>query len=502
MRRTVTHAGIAYTIADDDPTPRALNQWAVVRTRAIDELTGEPPRRRIRVVTPLEHTPAAQATVLRKTTSRAIEGGICGLVARVSDVASALTRPGEFAARIEAAGYLPRDLTPEIDRARRMLTSGLLPGATSLPVALADPIAAPPAVRAQFRPGRGVLIERAATGLPDEFTGVSAVAPASAADVPIAPPLSSSRMAFTRVAGVPLHLPDQPMHRANAIRLRGRIQERLVGPPPSLTPALGARIGVLGYWRTYPSTVAGAPVPVDFVAVEPALYFDYPVGATVENCTATAVGPVRRLHAAAAAGSREIAVAPFTGLAAAGGDRLQLESGTSESEVVVTDGFDVPADPLGAAQVRLRTPTASMHRAQSAVQAVSFSIGIDAGPVTREAVAGDAVVFAVAVTLLAAGGFVALDHAGPRAAYHRVRRIPTATRLPVPPPPAPQNVFNVTDFVTVDADGYFEWPAIARVAQIEIAVMYTSPTAGTLDIGAVPFALDYEGQNRLSMLVR
>ncbi len=492
-RRTVTQAGIVYTIADDDPTPRELNPWAVVRTRAIDELPGEPPKRRIRVVTPLDDTPASQAQVLRRTTPRAVEGGICGLVARVADVASALTRDGAFAARIEVDGYLARDLTPAIDRARRMLTAGIAAGAPSLPVAPSDPIPPPPAVRQQFRPGRGVLIERPGTALPDELTTVSTAAPMGASDVPIDPQLAVSRMAFTRVAGVPLHLPDQPLHRAAAVRLRGRIQERLAGPPPALQPALGARIGVLGYWPTYPSTVAGAPQPVDFFAVEPPLYFDYPIGATVNDCSVAPTGPARHLQAAAPAGSCEISVVPFTSLSTTGGDRLQLESVASgEAEIVVTDGYAIPPDPLGPAQVRLRTPTSFLHRAQAPVQGVTTTIAANAGPTTREAVAGDAVVFTTDVTQLASGNFVALDDAGAHAAYHRVRRIPAATRTAPPPP----HVFNVTDFVTVDGEGYFEWPAIARVAQLEIAVMYS-----TLSIAPVRFALDYEGPNALSILV-
>src|SRR5439155_21237378 len=105
------------------------------------------------------------------------------------------------------------------------------------------------------------------------------------------------------------------------------------------------------------------------------------------------------------------------------------------AEVVVTNGFAIPADPLGPARVRLRTATAYVHREQAPVQLVTVGVLGAAGPSTREAVAGDAVVFTTNVAALAAGNFVALDNVSTtRAAYHRVRRLPAATR-PAPPPP-------------------------------------------------------------------
>lgn len=491
-RRTVTEAGIDYTIADDDPTPRELWNWAVVRTRAVDELTGQAPRVRVRVVTPFADTPAPQARVLRKTVSRFVEGGICGLAARVADVATALTRPGEFVARIEAPGYLPRDLTGAIELARRTMAAAGS-GVPSLTVAPGDALPVAPAVRQQFRPGRGALIERPVVTDSEQFSLVSNAVPVAATDVPIDPALVTPRLAGTHVAGVPLHLPDQPMHRASVVRIRGRIQERLIGPPPGLIPAVGAQIGILGYWPTYPSTVSGAPIPVDFCSIDPPLYFDYAPGTVVQRCTFANLGVALALRAHAPQGSRELLVAPFAALNPAGGDILQLEAPVSrESEVVVTAGYTAPPDPLGPARIRLRAPTAFVHRALAVVQRVAVGGLIPAGLCTREGLVGDAVAFAANFAAIPGAGFLAIDHGGARAAYHRYRRVPTATALPAPPP----NVYTIVNPATVDADGRIEWPPIARVAQLEIAVMY-----GGFSIAPIRFALSYESDNPLSILV-
>lgn len=491
-RRAVIDGVRDWTVTNDDPLPRELAAWAVLRTRAIDELTGQPPRVSLRVVTPLEDTPASQARVLRRLVSRAIEGGICGLAGRVADVTTALTRPGEFVARIEASGYLPRNLTPAIEQARRTMTATAA-GATALTVAPGDPIAPAPSQRQQFSPGRGVLIERATVSGAEQLSRVSAVAPVAASDLPIDPALGATRFGGTHVAGVPMQLPDQPLHRATRVRIRGRIQQRLVGPPPALVPAVGAQIGILGYWPTYPSTATGAPVAVDFCAIEPPLAFDHPLGVPVQGCSLTPSGASIRLLADASAGSRELLLAPFAALNPAGGDILRIEGvASTEVEVVVSAGFTAPADPLGPARVRLRSATAFLHRPAAVVQALTVGGLVGAGLTTREAQVGDAVLFAGALGGLPAAGFVAIEHGTARAAYHRHRRLPIAVALPAPP----VNNFVISNPVVVDADGRFEWPAFARVAQIEIAVMH-----GGLSIAPLRFALSYESDNPLSILV-
>ena len=491
-RRDVLVDGAPVTVADDNALPRNLATWAVLRTRAVDELTLQAPRVPVRVVTPLEHTPEAPARVLRRMVSRSLEGGVCGLAARVADVATVLTRPGEFMARIEASGYLPRELTSAIDAARRALP--LTPsGANTLTIAPQDPIPAPPQARQQFSAGRGVLIERPAVAQDEQFTQVADSAPAAATDLPITHPLVLPRGAGTHVAGVPIHLPDQLLHRTAVARLKGRIQQRLVGPPASLVPAVGAQLGILGYWPNYPAMASSAPMALDFCAVAPALPMGHGVGAGVQQCHFAALGAPLRLLGSAAAGERELRVASLTGLNALGGDVLRVDMpGAPEEEFVVTASLVPGPDPLGPARVVLRTPLAQLHRTNAVVQRVSVGGVVGAGSVSREALPGDAVLFATGLQPLPGSGFLAIEHGTPRASYMRFTQLPRATLIPAPP----INNFTMNHPVVVDAQGYFEWPAFARVAQIEIAVMY-----GGLSIAPLRFAISYDSANPLSIVV-
>ena len=93
MARTVRSEGIDYTIADDDRQPYDARWWAVLRTRAVDELTGEPPLNRIAVSTA---TPGCLP--------RVAGDGLCGLVARPGAVSGALLAPGMLTAEIRADG--------------------------------------------------------------------------------------------------------------------------------------------------------------------------------------------------------------------------------------------------------------------------------------------------------------------------------------------------------------------------------------------------------------
>lgn len=487
-RRTVTIDSRTEVIAGDDLPAPPLWQWAVLRTRAIDELTGQPPRVPVRVV-----TAPADSPLLARMTPRAVEGGLCGLAARIDDAAVALTRTGAFGARIEAAGYLPHDLTPAIDVARRSLTVLSPAGSNPLQVAPPDPLPAAGEARAQFRPGRGVVIERAAVNQAEQTSLVEATLPVAASEVPITPALHTARAAGARVAGVPVHLSDQPLHRAAVIHLRGQVQQRLPGPAPALVPAAGAQLGIIGYWRTYPSTVNGASLPVDFCAIWPPLPLAHSNGVAVQGCTFATIGPARRLAQLATAGSHELWVQPHTLLNPAGGELLQLQADASfECEWVMSLGFTPPADPLAPARLRLSHATAHLHRAGARVQRVAAGGFVAAGIIVREGQAGDPVLFANNLGALPASGRLAIAHGTPRASYHRFKQQPRAVALP---PPA-VNQFVLTHAVVADADGRFEWPPLARVAQIEIAVMHAG-----LSITPRRFALAYEGANPLSILV-
>src|SRR5690606_1678686 len=115
------------------------------------------------------------------------------------------------------------------------------------------------------------------------------------------------RAAGTRLAGVPLALGDQPLHRAVALRLRGRVQARTSAT--TIVPAVGASLGILGIWWNYPSSMTAAPLAPDVCAVRPTLRRSHAVGASVHRCTLSNLGAPRVLRAGALIDTRELLVA-------------------------------------------------------------------------------------------------------------------------------------------------------------------------------------------------
>ncbi|MCK0509728.1 hypothetical protein [Aromatoleum buckelii] len=464
-RREVVHDSIRYTIADGDPPPADLSIWAVLRTRVIDELTLAPPANRIRLT-----------TNLRRATVRIAEGGYCGLVARPRDVSAALVMPGALSASVEAAGYLPRDLTPAIDAARRALNAPANPGAASLDVLPPDTV--PPL---QFRPGRGVLLERTASIEAEQFTNVVSPPPAPAT-VPIADGPQVLRPSGTRVSGVPLALPTQPLHRAAPLALRVLMRRR--SSPTSMVAATGAEIGIAGIWLAYPDTQTSPPVAGDFCAVEPGLRFAHPVGAPIHRCTLTASGAPRHLHELAPRGATSITVAPNAGLNPAGGDLLRLgDPLLPEVEIVVSAGFGPVADPNAAVTIRLTAPTAAIHRVTEPVSDLAVSAATPGGNVSREALPGDAVVFAAGIGALPTSSVIAIEHLTPHAAYY------TATQYPA------WDGVNFTHQTVLDANGRTVWPPLARIAQLRLFARRPPHPDQQLD-----FALEQMADNLVSIV--
>jgi hypothetical protein len=451
--RVVTAGALEYRISDDDAARPEQLWWAVLRTRVIDELTGDPPGHGIRITTT---TP--------RCVPRVAGGGIVGLAARPRDVSSALVTPGTLTAEVTVPGYLPRSLDAAIDTARRSLPGGAALNATSLTVA---PDETPP--REQFVPGRGVVIEREAPNDPEQFSLVADVPPAAADIVPIVDGLDPARTAGRGAAGVPIILPDQPLHLAGVAVLRGSASRA------GLFDGALAAIGIDGLWWTQleartRSNPPHSPLLVSFTAP---LAFDHGRGATVTRCTLTAADALtRRLATRASAGARELRLAPWTSLAPGGDDVLEIEQASSqERELVVTEGFTPPASPATPALVRLRTPLAFSHGAAAAVFRRNVAEAT-AGTVDREAQRGDRVLFMTAA--LAADGVIRLESGAARSELRFVRRLPTFAAG-----------------VAVAGDGSFAFPPLARVAQVRIRARYnTDPEVPRIDL-----AIDYRGDN-------
>jgi len=463
-RRSTTAEATRYLVADDDPAPGDLLNGAILRCRVIDELTLKAPG-----------APVMIESSAAGLTKRVAGAGLCGLVGIARHAASALLRPGTLTMAVTAPGYLRRDLTPAIDAARRTLTAPAPAGSTNMTVAPPDP-----SPRLQFGAGRGVLLERTAPAQPDQFTTVAdSAAPPPAQDVPLAVAVSPARGIGARVAGVPLSLPDQPLHRERTLALRGRVQ-RHVGPN-TLAPAVGAQVMLTGLWWDYPAAVASAPQPPEICAMEPPLRFAYPAGAPVHSCTLTPTGATAVLREASAAGADAILVAPNGVLNPAGGDLLRIGDPIGgEDEVVVTAGFDPASDPSAPVRVRLRTPPGIIHRAGAPIALMLEGAVAPVGAVAREAQPGDAVLFAPNMAALPTVATLIVGRLTPQESYHRARQYPVA----------------VAHLVPVDATGRLEWPTIGRVAQMRIVVSLPPSPPVQRD-----FALDYGGDLTLSVIL-
>jgi len=474
MMRTVRNGLINYLVADDDPLPADLGWWAVLRTRALDEITGEPPL-----------NPLSIASDTRGCVPRVGDDGLCGLVARPRTLSRQLLATGALTAEIRVEGYLPRSLTAAIDAARRT-TPGVAAGARQLTIAPPEPLP-----RSQFIAGRGVLVQRPGADQQDAFVLTDdPLAPPAPAIVPLADPVVAARPGPGpwRIAGVPVVLPAQPLHRAEPAVVRGlALRQPLAGAPLQGAPA--TQLGLTGVWWSNAEIPANSspPHPADLVSFTAPLSFDHANG-TLERLTARApLGPPRAFASAAAAGASAIELDNVAGLTGAGGDALELEiANSAERELVITAAF-VPPLTGTRAVVNLAAPLAFPHRAATAVQRVNLTFAA-LGTLAREAQRGDRVLFASTLASVAARDVLRIAGGTPTQEVRFVSRLPlydggTAT-------------FSFP--VQFESDGSFELPPIARVAQLQLFVAHAGQHAHD-PIDLVP---DYGGDTTLQILFK
>ncbi len=458
-RRQIQVAGQMRWVADDDAVAPELGWWAVLRTRVIDEITEAPPRvpPRLRSDTP-------------RCLPRIGEDGVCGLVARPRDVSTALVQPGALRATIEVEGYLPQVLDAAIDLSRRQLPGGTAAGATSLTISPPEPAARP-----QFQPGRGVMIERELPTSPEQFTlhADPAVAPGTN-QVPLVDAVAAARAPNARVAGVPVLLDDQRLHRAQPSVIRGRaMRQPAVGGAVIAAP--GARIGIRGVWWTTAEVVASSvpPHPARIVSFSAPLAFPHANNTVLEQVTLLPDGIIRSTRMAAPAGATTLAVHPWTSLKPGGGDVLQIEADNChERELLVTDGFDNTIDARRPAQLRLKTPLAFPHAASAPVVCAGLNITA-LGSLEREAVAGDRVLFSTTLSGVLTQDLFRVGGAAADAELRFVSCVP---------------IFDGVAYgheTSLESDGSFVLPPIARIAQAQFVVAHAGHPA-QLPIEFVP----------------
>ncbi len=469
-RRQIALSEALVWIADDDRPLPELGWWAVLRARVVDEITDAPPNATIRLAT---DTAACRP--------RIAPDGVCGLVARPRDASAALTVHGAMRATVHVDGYLPHVLDGAIDSARRHLPVGAAAGASVLVVAPPDT-----AGRPQFRPGRGVMLQRDLPGSPEQFTVQAEPAlPPPLNQVPLTHPAQPARPVNARVAGVPIVLADQRLHRAESALIRGRALRQLApGSAPVAAP--GARIGIRGVWWTQREVAANStpPHPTRVVSIDAPLAFDHAAGTALERVALAGDGVARRFRSRALARASWIEVHPWSGLNPAGGNALRLETpGSLERELVVTAGFDAGIAPDAPARIRLRTPLAFDHAAGTPVEMMAVAPAL-LGTMEREAVAGDRVLFADTLSGVVTQDVLRIGGAAADAELRFVRRLPTHDGVAF------------SHLVPLAADGSFELPPISRVAQVQFFVAHAGlPAQLPIDFHPEP-----GGDNALQVL--
>ena len=243
----------------------------------------------------------------------------------------------------------------------------------------------------------------------------------------------------------PADLGDVTLHRQPVV-IRGRTVLAVGGTTQPV--AATVRIARPGVWRSLPSVARGNPAEQpEIVSLHPPLAFPRPVGAVLRRreMTEPATVPLKRLEQPVPAAATEI--------------RLGDGIGLSPTNVLLVDGDDPEraerieiaaiaggATPDGPARITLAVPLAFAHPAGTPVRRLNrLPAGADKA-FTQPAIAGDTCVFLADLTGLAAVQVVEVTGGGFPTEFHALRHF-ADTSL---------------------GDGYFRWPPLSRVAQIEI----------------------------------
>jgi hypothetical protein len=174
------------------------------------------------------------------------------------------------------------------------------------------------------------------------------------------------------------------------------------------------------------------------------LYVDRPqAGTQVQGLGPLgAPGPDKQLLQEAGAGQSSLRLSDQSLIG--NGDILAIDAADAERTEYITihsiAGASTPDQP---ATIALDAPLRSTHRPGAVVHKVQFlNVGVPTQP-TRDAIAGDVCLFVNSVASLGSAGFVAISTGGGAPEYHAT------------------GYFSAVS----DAQGFFRWPPLSRVAQ-------------------------------------
>jgi hypothetical protein len=246
------------------------------------------------------------------------------------------------------------------------------------------------------------------------------------------------------------------------------------------TPLADAQISVTGIWRTPPpANVVVAPDPPNIVALQPPLYIDRAAG--TQSLAPRDLAPViandKDLVDDVAASRRALLLSNRLGLAA--GDILLIDAAQpdlAEFIAIKTLPTTAPADQPTA--VTLDHPVIFLHRRGAVVRQITPQAPGASRNITVDALSGDSCLFLSHLTGLSGAAEVAITGAPGPDEYHKVMQFT----------------------VTSNADGYYRFPPLSRVAQLEI---HAEKVVGVQTFQATTtFQPDYQQRdNRLDFML-
>jgi hypothetical protein len=432
-RVTVVVDSVPVVVSPDAPPSQAI--WAVAMLRPVDEMTGGPPA-----------TPVRVAVEEAGVTARLGEDGRVGLVVQPSTRFPHRPMPLALHVWIRAERFLPRRVAVPIVR---VLAAPANLGDTVLTLDDARGVAA----------GQGWWL---GTGSAAELVRVTAPGPGPT-HVTVAPITGTFVVTdpFAPDDITMVDLGDLPLHR-EPVTLAGRV---LVFVPATQTwqPPTSGTLDITFIWRL----VADSPTDskkeaLQLVAIAPGLYDDRRATAdTLQPVTLTPVAAdVKTLLVPVVPGTARIRVSNALGAAPGGLLRLDMDhpdvAETSLISAVTPDG--VPAEP---ARIDVSPALTLDHRSGVTVQHVTAANTLTAKALAWDGLRGDPV---IGLSDLAFGG------------------TPSIARLAGSAPDEYQRV--ALFHATTDADGYFSFPPLTRVAKARVKV--TVPAHPPQDVDVLP----------------
>jgi hypothetical protein len=452
-RRNISVAARSYIFSPVGPELLSYRHWAVISCNVVDELTTATPR-----------TPLSISTDFLGLKGKVAADGIIGLVGRPWEVFPPLLSPSydvEF--EVRAPGYIPHRQVVTVSTNQRSLTTNVLAGSAIIELSSS----------AGIQPGQFLLL-----GPPDrqEILEVLSVGPGPSQVTLVAGPEDDHSTGDIVVVDFfdTIDLGSIELRRDPVV-----IQGRIVALDPvsnESVPVPAATVSITNLWRQpIPATGPTPPADDPVVYIQPSLYADRSTTDDVRvEDMAPVLGDPKSLVELAEQGDTQLYLSNSQGLSI--GDTLMIDfadSGRTERISILNIGPAVSV--TQPTLITLEYPVKHAHRVGAIVyRGLPGAIGPQR-QISVSAYRGDACVFVNDVTGIPAGQVATRVFGGASAdEYHQIEKF----------------------VVSSDADGYYKFPPLSRVAELRIHAERLPASAD------VEFRPNYaQRENRLDILL-